>query len=311
MHENTKIAYMKNAERIAGEVVSLHGSDAVEGYFEYLMVKSTELCTNTVRIYKRSVCFSLEEAGRNDDADRLRQMFDEVENPARGRKLKLVRRVPHKIFERTLRNLRESKSKTSHRAADLLVATALTGLRPSEWANAVLEGRILRVKNAKHSDVRGNGEHRELELLDSITEDERAAIERTMKLISEKGYKTVRPNLSVAFKAALGEAIKSLGESRWFLRLRLYDFRHQFSADAKHEWGVGTGMVAAAMGHSVEDTAVEHYGRRKYGKGGLKVRPSQTSISNVRRLYPVKHPDNRPSPSVIDFGDLGKVKPSF
>jgi len=311
MHENTILAYTTNADRIAAEVVDRYGSATPESYFDYLMEKSTELCTNTIRIYKRSVCFGLEQAGRDDEAEELRDLFAEVDNPARGRKLKLVRRVPHSIFERTLRNLRDSKSKTSHQAADLLVATAITGLRPTEWATAAIDGRVLRVKNAKHSELRGNGETRELELLDTLTEDERSAIERTMKLIRDKGYKTVRPNLSVAFKKALGDAIRHLGESRWFLRLRLYDFRHQFSADAKHEWGIGTGMVAAAMGHSVEDTAVQHYGRRKHGKGGMKVRPTEESIANVRRLYPVQEPTPPTNPAPPALGKMGKVKLSF
>lgn len=311
MHENTILAYTTNANRITAEVTERFGEATVQSYFDYLMEKSTELCTNTIRIYKRSICFALESDEREREADELRGMFDEVDNPARGRKLKLVRRVPHNIFERTLLILRGSKSKTSQQAADLLVATAITGLRPSEWANAKLEGRLLTVPNAKHSELRGNGEERELELLDTITVEERTAIENTMKLIGAKGYKTVRPNVSVVFKAALGEAIRQLGESRWFLRLRLYDFRHQFSADAKHEWGIGTGMVAAAMGHSVEDTAVEHYGRRKHGKGGLKVRPSEESIAKVRRLYPVQGPTPpslTPPPSPTGSG---KVRLSF
>ena len=311
MHENTILAYTTNANRITAEVTEKFGHATVQTYFDYLMDKSAELCTNTIRIYKRSVCYALESQGRDREADELRGMFDEVDNPARGRKLKLVRRVPHNIFERTLSILRSSKSKTSQQAADLLVATAITGLRPSEWANAKLAGRLLSVPNAKHSELRGNGEERELELLDTITVEERTAIENTLELIRAKGYKTVRPNLAVAFKTALGEAIRQLGESRWFLRLRLYDFRHQFSADAKHEWGIGTGMVAAAMGHSVEDTAVQHYGRRKHGKGGLKVRPSVESIAKVRRLYPVQGsapPTLTPSPSPAGGG---KVRLSF
>jgi len=288
MHKNTILAYSTNARRITAEVAARDGTVTVDGYFSYLMEKSAELCTNTIRIYKRSICYALETDGRAIDADVLRGMFDAVDNPARGRKTKLVRRVPQRIFDRTLRILRESKSKTSRQAADLLVATAITGLRPSEWEAARIEGRILMVPNAKHSELRGNGEERELELLDTLSEDERRAIDNTMLLISAKTYKTVRPNLAVAFKSALCEAIRQLGESKWFLRLRVYDFRHQFSADAKLEWGVGQGMVAAAMGHSVEDTAVEHYGRRKHGKGGLKVRPTVESISKVRRLYPVQ-----------------------
>lgn len=290
MQQNTILAYTTNARRITQEVTDRYGSATPQSYFDYLMAKSAELCTNTIRIYKRSVCFSLESAGQADAAEELRGLFENVESPAAGRKLKLVRRVPHNIFERTLLILRESTTKVAHQSADLLVATAITGLRPSEWSNAAMERRTLVVRNAKHSELRGNGEHRQLELLDTLTEDEWDAIQRTMNLIREKGYKTVRPNLAVAFKTALAEAIRQLGESRWFLRLRLYDFRHQFSADAKHEWGIGTGMVAAAMGHSVEDTAVQHYGRRKHGRGSLKVRPSIESVAKVRRLYPVQEP---------------------
>jgi integrase len=311
MHENTIVAYTANATRITNQVVERFGSATPDTYFRYLMEKSEELCTNTIRIYKLSVCFGLTQAGREEDADALRGMFDEVENPARGRKLKLVRRVPNNIFQRTVANLRESKSKTAQQAADLLVATAITGLRPTEWASAQIVGRTLTIKNAKHSELRGNGEERELELLDTLTPGERQAIENTMLLIRDKGYKTVRPNLSVCFKKALGRAIRELGESRWFMRLRLYDLRHQFSADAKHEWGIGTGMVAAAMGHSVEETAVEHYGRRKHGGGGMKVRPSKDSIARVRRLYETNPEPPAPiAPHHPIAGDK-KIKLSF
>ena len=290
------IAYRLNADRITSEVVTRFGAATVQTYFDYLMERSESLCSNTIRIYKRSVCYALESTGRAHEADELRGLFDEIDPPSRGRKLRLVRRVPTRIFERTLRLLRESRSKTSHQAADLLTATAITGLRPSEWEEAKIEGRVLVVQNAKHSELRANGAQRELELLDTITEHERAAIERTLVLIRTKSYKTVRPNVAKAFKSALGEAIRQLGESRWFMRLRLYDFRHQFSADAKMEWGIGTGMVAAAMGHSVEDTAVEHYGKRRHGAGAMKVRPSEDSIAKVRRLYPVQSPSS-PTPS--------------
>ena len=306
LHQNTILAYTANGSSITAEVLKRYCSVSAQTYFEYLVEKSAELCTNTVRMYKRSVCIKLEHDGKEAEANQLLGLFDAIDNPARGRKLKLVRRVPHKIFERTLSILRASKSKTSHHAADLLVATAITGLRPSEWENASLDGRTLTVQNAKHSDLRGNGEERELELLDTITVEERAAIENTICLIRAKTYKSVRPNLAVAFKSALADAIKQLEESRWFMRLRLYDFRHQFSADAKLEWGIGTGMVAAAMGHSVEDTAVQHYGRRKYGSGGMKVRPSDASIAKVRRLYPVQDaPPAAPSPAT------GRIKLSF
>lgn len=67
MHKNTIMAYNTNARRITSEVAGRYGAVTVDGYFSYLMEKSAELCTNTIRIYKRSICYALETDGHHGE----------------------------------------------------------------------------------------------------------------------------------------------------------------------------------------------------------------------------------------------------
>lgn len=295
--EATRENYLKNARSLERSFRRRGLPRAPESYADEIERRSSSLRGSSLRMYKRSAIFRLESIGDHDGAARLRALLEESQMET-GKKRRLVRRVPEDLAQALIYQLHIRNTAIAHRTRDLVIATMITGLRPSEWSAAELRGDLLVVRNAKFKEgLRANGETRELELLPSVEPSERQAIESCIEAFHRSPYTSQRPNIAVAFKEALSAAIRQTGQSKWFYRLRLYDFRHQFSADAKAEWGVGAGHVAAAMGHSVEDTAVQHYGRAKYGSGKSKVRPTSASVAKVRRLYAPKTEPKRPTPS--------------
>lgn len=285
IEKTTQETYLKNARSLEVAFRKRGEKRSAQSFFDEIMKRSVKLRASSLRMYKRSAIYRLESIGDINEADKLRALLDDADiTPIKKRRL--VRRVPDDLVESILTVLDNRTTRIARKTRGLLLAMITTGLRPSEWENATLNGNMLTVKNAKFkTDLRANGEYRKLELLPTVTDQERDAIKRTIDLLHTARYKSQRPNISVEFKSALGEAIEKTKTTKWFYRLRIYDFRHQFSAEAKSAWGVGEGKVAAAMGHAVEDTAVQHYGRSKYGSGRTKVIPSSESIAKVRRLY--------------------------
>lgn len=295
----TRETYLKNARSLERSFRRRGLPRSPESYADEIERRSAKLHGSSLRMYKRSAVFRLESIGDQRGANRLRALLDALSLET-GKRRRLVRRVPDALAAALLEQLGTRGTAIAGRTGDLLIATMVTGLRPIEWGSAALIGDILTVRNAKFKEgERANGAVRELELLDTVTPAERSAIERTIAAFRQSPYASQRPNVSVAFKEALGAAIRQSGVSKWFYRLRVYDFRHQFSADAKASWGVGEGMVAAAMGHAVEDTAIQHYGRAKHGSSRSKVQPSAASIAKVRRLYVPERsaPSQSPAPS--------------
>lgn len=292
----THETYLKNARALERSFRRRGLPRTPESYADEIEKRSAGLHGSSLRMYKRSAIYRLESIGDGAGAMRLRALL-EASDMETGERRRLVRRVPDELASALVEQLTERGTKIAVRTRDLLVATMVTGLRPSEWSDAEVYDGVLVVANAKFKEgVRGNGEVRELELLSTISSAEMDAITACIATFRTSPYAKQRPNIAVAFKEALGPAIRAAGVSKWFYRLRIYDFRHQFAADAKSSWGVGEGLVAAAMGHSVEDTAVEHYGRAKHGSGKSKVKPTVSSVAKVRRLYERSTPPQPPRP---------------
>ena len=61
----------------------------------------------------------------------------------------------------------------------------------------------------------------------------------------------------------------------------MYSLRHQFAADAKACFS--REEVAALLGHGVDDTATNHYGRKTAAQGPIKVSPVASQVATVRR----------------------------
>jgi len=186
----------------------------------------------------------------------------------------------------------------SNLARALLVwckASDLTGVRPSEWASADLveyEGVLaLKVRNAKNSQGRANGEFRHLDL-SKLQADEMEAIEQQLELIDghrdAESFAALQLNMRLFFHRVTRRV---LGKRDRYPSL--YTFRHQFSADAKSS-GEGRREIAALMGHGSDATAGRSYAKSKYGRGKVRVAPVAAEVATVRlkaKQAPLRNPD--------------------
>lgn len=153
-----------------------------------------------------------------------------------------------------------------------LKAGVLTGLRPSEWQNAVVKDDVLVVKNGKHSNERACGEFRELDI-SGLSEPNKAIIIGLIKILTkdfDEVYNTCRCLLYRNCRLLWPQRKK---------HITLYSARHQFAANAKAT--NAKTEVAALMGHASQETAGTHYGRDQQGE--QLVKPSQKNIDIVEQ----------------------------
>ena len=196
---------------------------------------------------------------------------------------------------------RIGKYKHAQDTYNIIQATLLTGLRPSEWAHAGIgrhrkTGRLtLQVKNSKHSNGRANGEYRAM-FIDQLDEIElgylrgaiRAFAHARTEVLIEMQLKHLQYELAAAKAQAAGHPETSQATKTALSRITLYSFRHQFVADAKRAL-TGTQdhavVLAALLGHNSVETAPMHYGRRRHGgTRQLKVLPTAESVRAVQQV---------------------------
>lgn len=165
-----------------------------------------------------------------------------------------------------------------------MLVNVLVGLRPCEWRHASIDrinGRItLVVKNAKHTSQRSNGESRHLDI-SGLRAIELRWIRMHLKSIDEfvrddgkwqQFYEAIRKTIRRVMRKLFP------GKKKY---PSMYSTRHQFAANAKFS-GFSKTEVAALLGHAVDITAGEHYGKKKHGRRGCKVKPDSSEVSTVR-----------------------------
>jgi hypothetical protein len=174
---------------------------------------------------------------------------------------------------------------------DLLIARLLLHncklfLRPKEFQGARIEGHILRVKNAKASNGRANGEVRDRDLTGypEIADLDELLATLPQTAAEAGGWTKLWGRLS----SRLARVCRVLG----IKRVSLYTTRHQGMANAK-TWMTAE-QLAAAAGHRSTRTAVTHYAHRT--KAWRTVRrvalPTEASVAMVksspkaRRVFP-------------------------
>lgn len=213
---------------------------------------------------------------------------------------------------------KQAGSRTPYQYAGLtaqwLVCGALTGLRPKEWLYAYytdvheeadgtqIQGHFLKVKNCKHTNGRGNGEYRTLNLSDYSEVDLRQILEFLLLFKNwdeadyDKFYQQCKDQLKKANRVLLegrlnefviiGEKTRRKGghiltrNGTEYKRIQLYTGRHKFTSEAKKLFSLTE--TAALLGHASDKTAGIHYGRRSSASGGLKVSPIQAEVKTVR-----------------------------
>lgn len=253
----------------------------------WLMTHRFTISQSTFRNYKASLLHYWLNENPSPEAKEAAYFLIKINSSAsvaksnRGAALK-AKGAKEADFQRMMNWLRERKTDLSLQTMIFLQAGSLLGLRPTEWQSAVwtdYEGELcIRVKNAKSTNGRGNGEFRTLRLGNMPPED----IEIIKKqMYNAKIYKDAGKykNWVESCAQCLLHANKALGNKK---NITLYTGRHQFSSNAKQS-RMSFSELAALMGHANDKTALSTYGNFRYGHGKSSVRAVEAEIETVNR----------------------------
>ena len=178
--------------------------------------------------------------------------------PARTSALK-AKRIPAADLDKLETYLRRiARSEVAIQTADWLRAGCLTGLRPCELRDAVLDGNWLTVRNAKTSNGRGNGPERMLDL-SALSDSDLEIVDRMVSTGTGWEMRGEYGDRQRQCAAAVLAACRKI----WPYPRRhytLYSARHQALANAKTS--MTRSEVSALAGHKTERTAQSSYGRR-------------------------------------------------
>jgi integrase len=178
--------------------------------------------------------------------------------PARTSALK-AKRIPLADLEKLETYLKFlARSSLARETVTWLRAGCLTGLRPSEWREAVLDGNWLIVKNAKTTNGRGNGVERSLDL-SALSGGDLRVVERMAGLGGGWALQGEYDQRQTQCAAVLYAACLKIWPSPR-RHYTLYSARHQALANAKAT--MTRAEVSALAGHKTERTAQSRYGRR-------------------------------------------------
>lgn len=256
--------------------------------------KLTRDCTKkTWRLYRNATFWSTKEMFGEVFANQYFMQTELLEKPTKKSK-KLLKRIEFNVLKNILAELTRRNTEPSKRLADIIITMVATGIRPVELSTANLKKSDhqyeLVVVNAKYREAeddvpaRANGLTRSL-IIDGDEKDIIGSIKNALKYCHGRNWSSMAANINRRFRRVIKKLITEKKITRKWQKLRLYDCRHQFSANAKALLNTAAGEVAAAMGHRSVETAVSHYGQRKYANaGGLIVRPSPSSIAAVDNL---------------------------
>ena len=298
----TDAAYVYRGELLTRAYAKNGGADwrsDPDAFVRWLEGRRQGLATATWRQYRAATSFYVEQQGQHSLAAQIRDLSSDgalTRHQRRSSKrLKTSATKAKYLSPETLRKiveqLADADSKYAPAVRCWLLATIALGPRPAEWRRARWiepepgQGetvRILEVVNAKNSNGRANGPTRRL-----IVENRHPGVLKSVAYIFEvvrrmKGDEATWRTFYKGMQDTLRTAVGSLhGNTR---RPTFYSARHQFCANAKAA-GFSRVEVAAMMGHAVDDTAAEHYGRRIYGRGTFNVRPHQEDVDRVKEAY--------------------------
>ncbi len=291
---------------------------------EWLIATSNEQIwkSTTIRLRRAALVYYLEteraeveSRGRKDEIDLIKEdhatAFSQLQQwhtagnklaPKRGpAKKKKSITLPELV---KLRNhLWEAKGRWAGRTLRMLIGGITAGLRPSEWmdAEAIRDpatGNLsLKVRNAKATNGRACGEFRTLTFHRGYDAD---AIED--QIYERDTYFEEDPNAQWSdyinvCAATLYRANKKLWPKNE-KHVTLYTSRHQFSANMKANGGDPL-LIAELMGHASEDTAAEHYGKRRSGwkAPGAKRDTPEVEITNRNPALAPRTPVSSSAPT--------------
>lgn len=279
----TERAYRRAAGRFEQRIVASGATPGALAYVRAMTDFSPSLTDASWRFLRAAVKWWISVTISTDEAEQFTRLFP-YSRPECKPKKRLPKRLPERVSTDLVAVLQSGPTGANKQiAADMLIAGVATGLRPVEWSRARLKGNTLYVQNAKYRPgISGNGKERVLLLVDGvITDEQRAAIKRLIVALAGREWDEVGGNIRRAFNAAK-DRLKTMKLLTPFqTRTRLYEARHQFSANAKMTLDYAGGEVAAAMGQRSAMTARVSYGNRRKAVGTLPVKPSTESVAAV------------------------------
>lgn len=266
--EKTEILYLKRASDIINRYVRESGQpvENIEALIHWLSTTlQPTIVKNTWRYYKSAIAYYLQSQGLSlNSVAAIKKMenhnckLESSETSALKQK-----KMSYNDIELIASKMNAGKNKWDGLIISWLEAGVVTGLRPSEWATAHLRGNYLIVQNAKNTNGRSFGVERVLDL-SNLDENDYEAIEKFMRKLH---YALWSNHVSFhCIYEACRMRLRWATSKLWPPKKKhptLYSCRHQFSADMKNT--LSKKEIAALMGHAVDDTATEHYGKKQSG----------------------------------------------
>ncbi|MCW8972561.1 MAG: tyrosine-type recombinase/integrase, partial [Gammaproteobacteria bacterium] len=226
---------------------------------------------------------------------------------------KKIKYIPEKDRTKLFNSLRNTSGGYWHDVGVMIFSVMyFTGIRPIEITQSTVinihndAGKLvsaLRVKNAKNTNGRGNGEFRTIPL-DKHNEDFINGIRQFLESASfprlANGHSTTPENYVKKASEAFGKHIRKIFPKRKN-HICLYSARHQFAADAKRS-GIRQTEVAALLGHACDRTAYIHYAKSSRSSSTKRIpKALRSEVATVRKklskafLKNKKISTNRPS----------------
>lgn len=306
--EPTKTGYVRRTRdlvRRCRTALGLHAHEELDfrRFVGWLVLHKPEWSRPTWRQYKAAAVYVLEthaEQGHAVAQEALETLLPiDVEGcttTTRKTSAQKLKKLPLRDYRAIHQWLSDHKGPWNADVQRWLAAGLLTGLRPREWGQCVYTTRLgedaLVVRNAKATNQRAHGVERTV-LLGGLSDEERAMIRAHVDRATEWAAADRFAHFYHGCAAGLSRASRALWPKR-DRRATLYSARHQFSADAKAS-GLAPEELAALMGHAVDTTAGQHYGRKAAGMDMLRVRPDPQDVAKVRIAF--SHRTAPPSPS--------------
>lgn len=260
----------------------------------YCKEKAHNYSPNSWRYYRASFNFYAENEFNHGRLNQeiLDKIKDVLSKTKSGEKTYIPKRTSAKksknLNEKDLKELLEALSNSNNKwstATTLWIqAGILAGLRPIEWSNVEIKYNdknkiFLVVKNAKNTNDRSHGENRNIDL-SFLNEKQENLIKNHIKVA--KGF--YENNLWKKYYEGCSNLLRNVTRKIWKNKEKyptLYTARHQFSSNIKAS-GYTPEEVAALMGHASDQTAQEHYGKKRYGKKGKGPKPDKNDVKNVK-----------------------------
>lgn len=291
--KQTEINYLKRVNGIKEQLLVDNETISPIDMVDWLVKKKKSIRKSTFRQYKSALIYyfekhnkykdyqnalsyleTIEQAGCIDDKSNI-VSFEKNKNTSAAK----IKKVDINDLEKIKEFLTTSRSLWQKRAFLLFELSIHLGLRPIEWNQATIEKveelTFIRIKNAKNTNGRSNGDSRIIEINPLILNDVSNLIDDIALFKEKDSFEHYYDNARVAFNKMMHKIFPKRKQ-----HYSLYSARHQFSANQKN---IHTKReVADLMGHKSEETATLHYGRKKSGWTSYKKKESQVIMDKPK-----------------------------